>query len=66
VERLVQQALDVVLHEPSQRWRDGVREVVEEALAAGWDVGRADGHTELRPVNAFGDTAAAVNPYRRG
>lgn len=33
------------------------------AQAAAWERGRADGHRERRPVNAFGDTESAINPY---
>lgn len=40
--------------------------VLAEVRAEAWEVGRTDGHRELRPINAFGDTEAARNPYQGG
>lgn len=35
-----------------------------EDMRRAWDRGRADGHAERRPINAFGNTEPAQNPYR--
>lgn len=35
-----------------------------DRLAQAWEIGRADGHHEQRPVNAFGNTEPARNPFR--
>lgn len=53
--------------EAQRRAEEAVRAEVEKwargALSSAWQRGRADGHRELRPVNAFGETEAAVDPF---